>query len=152
MLSCMMSYMFKDFNLRTSACPAVSQVRSPNEVGSVWKGYLECALDGNNPWKERHRALCCTGCCKSKVRTVRGSFSEAGAFQIEPKSNLQESAKLCRAAPLFKAVGQNSRDIIPAGTLRTSSSSCALKLSEGGKKLARSCGPRRKGNTPRPPA
>ncbi|CAE7617574.1 unnamed protein product [Symbiodinium natans] len=36
---------------------AALRVRSPNEVGSVWKGYLECALDGNNPWKELGNTL-----------------------------------------------------------------------------------------------
>ena len=35
------------------AHPTVSiEVRSPNEVGRMWKGYLECALDGHNPWKD----------------------------------------------------------------------------------------------------
>lgn len=33
------------------------RVRSPNEVGRMWKGYLECALDGHNPWKELGNTL-----------------------------------------------------------------------------------------------
>ncbi|CAE7454704.1 unnamed protein product [Symbiodinium sp. CCMP2456] len=33
------------------------RVRSPSEVGRMWKGYLECALDGHNPWKELGNTL-----------------------------------------------------------------------------------------------
>eukprot|EP00931_Biecheleriopsis_adriatica_P051013 TRINITY_DN29557_c0_g1_i1.p1 TRINITY_DN29557_c0_g1~~TRINITY_DN29557_c0_g1_i1.p1 ORF type:complete len:943 (+),score=225.30 TRINITY_DN29557_c0_g1_i1:65-2893(+) len=33
------------------------QVRNPGTVDTVWKGYLECALDGSNPWKELGETL-----------------------------------------------------------------------------------------------